>query len=157
MAYLELQESDMQVKIKITDERAKRFIPQYATPGSACFDLHALVNMEEIVNPNGGREVFSTGLAFEVPKDHVMLIFSRSGMGKKHGVALPHSVGVVDSDYRDEVKVPLINHGFTPYHVSNGDRIAQAMIIPVEQVQFEVVEELSETERGLGGFGSTGA
>ena len=144
----------MKVKIKKTDERA--IIPQYVTPGSACFDLHAIIDLEEVIHPGGGREIFSTGLAFEIPSGHVMLMFSRSGMGKKHGVALSNCVGVIDSDYRDEVKVPLINHGFTPYHVSHGDRIAQAMVIPGDRVEFEEVEELSETERGLNGFGSSG-
>lgn len=135
--------------------------PQYATKGAACFDLHAV--LEDVghlrfgltVNP-GTSEIIRTGLAFEVPEGHVMLIFSRSGHSFKNGVRLSNSVGVLDADYRGECKVALQNDGHAKFKVAHGDRIAQAMIIPVPMVTMEEVDELSATERGTRGFGSTG-
>jgi dUTP pyrophosphatase len=100
---------------------------------------------------------YSTGLAFEVPEDHVMLVFSRSGHGFKSDVRLSNCVGVIDSDYRGELKVKLTcdKQGWG-LEINAGDRVAQGMIIPIEKVQFEEVKELSQTERGKNGFGSTG-
>lgn len=134
--------------------------PQYATRGAACFDLHAVLEVDHLqhglsVYPDKS-EVIRTGLAFEVPQGHVMLIFSRSGHGFKNGVRLSNSVGVIDSDYRGEVKVALHNDSDLTFKVAHGDRIAQAMIIPVPMVTLEEVDELSATERGTCGFGSTG-
>lgn len=134
--------------------------PQYATKGAACFDLHAVLEGYHLqhglsVYPDKS-EVIRTGLAFEVPQGHVMLIFSRSGHGFKNGVRLSNAVGVIDSDYRGEVKVALHNDSDLTFKVAHGDRIAQAMLIPVPVVTLEEVEELSTTERGTGGFGSTG-
>lgn len=145
----------MQVKIKKLHPEA--IIPTYATPGAACFDLYALSLMATYHIHQYSPEVITTGLAFEIPQDHVMLVFSRSGHGFNHGVRLANCVGVIDSDYRGEVKVKLTAD--TPdcgLHIKHGDRIAQAMIIPVEQAQFIVVDELSSTKRGTGGMGSTG-
>lgn len=145
----------MQVKIKKLHPDA--IIPTYATDGSGCFDMHALSLRATYLIHQYSPEVITTGLAFEIPQDHVMLVFSRSGHGFNHGVRLANCVGVIDSDYRGEVKVKLTAD--TPdcgLHIKHGDRIAQAMIIPVQQVIFEVVDELSSTERGAGGFGSTG-
>ena len=152
----------MQLKIKQLDYRAQ--LPVYATTGAACFDLHAIVTHDcmpdetplEDMPPNLPR-VIRTGLAFEIPEGYVMLVYSRSGHGFKNGVRLANCVGVIDSDYRGEVMVKLHNDSCFAFNVYNGDRIAQAMIIPVQQVQFELVEELSSTERGSGGMGSTGA
>lgn len=154
----------MQVKIKKMHPAAQ--LPEYATSGAACFDLRALVLTEHdsaCVNLSRNcARLFRTGLAFEVPEGHVMLVFSRSGHGFKNGVRLANCVGVIDSDYRGEVMVKLHNDGeFTPdsdNHMIffNGDRIAQAMIVPVQQVTFAEVEELSSTDRGAGGLGSTG-
>lgn len=139
----------MKINTKKLSEDA--VIPQYATKGSACFDLVASCN--GAVNPDF---IFSTGLAFEIPNNHVMLIFSRSGMGFKDGVRLANCVGVIDSDYRGEVKVKLTtDHNKKLY--SKGERIAQAMIIPYEQVEFVLTDQLVDTERGAGGFGSSGA
>ncbi len=139
----------MKVKVKKLTPSAK--LPTYATPGSACFDLHS-------VNVARDLKTYGTGLVFEVPEGHVMLIFSRSGHGYKHGVRLSNCVGVIDSDYRGEVTVKLHQDrdDVDPYYPIYDERIAQAMIIPVEQVQFELSDELSETVRGTGGFGSTG-
>ena len=143
------------VKVKKLHDDA--IAPSYATPGSACFDLHTV--QHGLVNDNivAGPIVFRTGLAFEIPKDHVMLVFSRSGHGFKHGIRLVNCVGVIDSDYRGEVMVGLIKDQEGVVEVKAGYRIAQAMIIPTLDVGFQIVKELSDTERGEGGFGSTGA
>ncbi|WP_210324883.1 dUTP diphosphatase [Microvirga alba] len=129
-------------------------MPEYATEGAACFDLQTL---EGSTVPAGGAAHFSTGLAFEVPAGHVMLVFSRSGHGFKHGVRLVNCVGVIDADYRGEVKVGLMNDGDADLVVNPGDRIAQAMILPVPKVFLVEADALNDTARGTGGFGSTGA
>lgn len=150
----------MNVKIKKLHPAAK--IPTYGTAGAACFDLYAQVNPDledrhvQEVHPQDAVS-FGTGVAIEVPEDHVMLIFSRSGHGWKNGVRLANCTGVIDSDYRGEIMAKLHNDSRDfALHVHDGDRIAQAMIIPVKQVTFEEVAELSSTERGVKGFGSTG-
>lgn len=135
------------------------YTPKYATVGSACFDLRALIGYGDhyySAIPPGGSRVIDTGLAFEVPQGYVMLVFSRSGHGFGHGVRLSNAVGVIDSDYRGEVKVALTNDGKNTFGVRNGERIAQAMVIPVQQVELIEVSELSDTARGTGGLGSTG-
>lgn len=153
--------------VKISKIHPGAIIPHYASGGAACFDLHAVIDMPHLRTeslsvrvPPGDSATFETGLAFEIPAGHVMLVFSRSGHGFKHNVRLGNCVGVIDSDYRGEVKVKLTcddligpNDGFVVRH---GDRIAQAMIMPVPTVQFVEVSTLSTTERGAGGFGSTG-
>lgn len=143
----------LNVKIKKTHEDA--IVPTYATPGAACFDLHALASGE--VGACGGTLSVRTGLAFEIPAGHVMLVYSRSGHGFKHGVRLVNGTGVIDSDYRGEVMVCLKNDGPEPLTVMHGDRIAQAMIVPIPQVELVEVDDLTDTKRGKGGFGSTGA
>lgn len=149
------------MKLKIKKLHPDAITPKYATPGSACFDLHAIMNPPEsaciMVNP-GTPAVFATGLAFEVPAGSVMLVFSRSGHGFKNDIRLANCVGVIDSDYRGEVRVKLTNDNTDGQSLvaTHGDRIAQAMVIPVEQVEFEEVDELDATERGAGGFGSSG-
>lgn len=142
----------MKVKIKLTHTSAK--IPTYGSDGAACFDLYAIDNHE--ISPAGGAKAIPTGLAFEIPQGHVMMVYSRSGHGFKNGVRLANATGVIDSDYRGEVMVKLTNDGNSWFDIKSGDRIAQAMIIPVEQVEFDAVDDLSDTERGTGGFGSTG-
>lgn len=146
----------MKLKVKMLHPDA--VMPKYATAGAACFDLHALGGTE-CVYP-GLPKTFRTGLSFEIPENHVMLIFSRSGHGFKNSTRLSNCVGVIDSDYRGEVSVKLscdssINDSFLL--VSQGDRIAQAMVIPFQKIEFEEVDELGSTERGTGGFGSTGS
>jgi len=151
------------MKLKIKKLHPDAVVPKYATAGAACFDLHALeCGWAGIVRDGGkvspvypGAATFRTGLSFEVPDGHAMLIFSRSGHGFKNDVRLSNCVGVIDSDYRGEVQVRLRSDD-TPMEVKAGDRIAQAIIIPFPQVEFEEVEDLSDTERGTGGFGSTG-
>jgi dUTP pyrophosphatase len=137
-------------------------LPTYATDGSACFDLYAdqVRNPEIVSNVSAGDPcVIDTGLALEIPAGWCMLIFSRSGHGFKDDVRLANCVGVIDSDYRGEVKVKLTKDGDGAgwLGVFHGDRIAQAMLVPTYRVGFKEVTELSDTARGTGGFGSTGA
>ena len=141
----------MNVKIKKLHKDA--IIPTYATPGSACFDIYAL--SDGFVSPNNPAAI-QTGLAFEIPEKHVMLVFSRSGHGFKNGIRLANCTGVIDSDYRGELMVKLASNGSGCLDIAYSERIAQAVIIPYEQVSFELVDELSSTERGVGGFGSSG-
>lgn len=138
------------LKYKKVNKDAKE--PIYATPGSACFDLYS-TNYGLV--PRNGSYVFNTGLAFDIPSSYVMLVFSRSGDGFKQGVRLANCTGVIDSDYRGEVKVKLRADEELKI-VTKGDRIAQAMLVPIPLVLFQEVEELSETIRGEEGFGSTG-
>lgn len=146
----------MKLKFKKLDARA--VVPTYATDGSGAFDLTALP-WEPFKRHEGDQNahIFRTGLAFEVPKGHVMLIFSRSGHGFQKAMRLSNCVGVIDSDYRGEVKVSLRCDGDVRGRLSAGDRIAQALIVKVPSIEFEEVDELSGTARGTGGFGSTGA
>ena len=145
----------MNLKIKILDKRA--MVPTFATEGAACFDLYAMNDENCVVEIcNRMPVIIRTGLAFEIPQGYAMMIYSRSGHGFKNDVRLANCVGVIDSDYRGEVKVKLTCDN-EDFYVSHGDRIAQAMIIPVPAIEgFLVSNELSETERGEGGFGSTG-
>lgn len=128
--------------------------PTYASDGAAAFDIYALE--DAFIQPASAKKI-RTGLAFEVPAGYVMHAYSRSGHGFKDGVRLVNCVGVIDCDYRGEVMVGLHNDGSKGYRVDKGDRIAQAIVQPVTRWTFEEVEELSETARGDGGFGSSGA
>ena len=143
----------MNVKIKKLHPLAMR--PTYGSPGAACFDMYAVLDDPIAVEPGSSR-VLNTGLAFEIPEGWCMKVYSRSGHGFNYDVSLSNSVGVIDSDYRGEVKVKLRNDSDMPFVVTTGDRIAQAEIVPAWQHDFAVVVDLSETERGEGGFGSTG-
>lgn len=133
-------------------------IPVFATEGAACFDLHAMIpsGLNTLVSKNFHRTL-RTGLAFEIPPGWAMLIFSRSGHGFMRDIRLANCVGVIDSDYRGEVMVKLVcDKVGSELVIECGDRIAQAMLIQVPRPALEAVEELSSTERGAGGFGSTG-
>ncbi len=144
----------MILKIKKLSEKAE--VPFRATAGSAGMDLKACIDEPIILNP-GERKLISTGLAISLESsDYVAYIFARSGLAVKLGITLSNCVGVIDSDYRGELKVGLINLSDVPYTVNNGERIAQLVISPVILPQIEVVDELDETERNTGGFGSTG-
>jgi dUTP pyrophosphatase len=141
------------LKIKVQKLDPDAIIPKYAKPDDAGFDLSAidegfLLPMERIL--------IGTGLVFEIPEGYEMQIRSRSGLAAKHGIAVLNAPGTVDAGYRGEVKVILINLGYEPFEIKKGDRIAQGVVKPVEQVEFELAEKLSETERGGNGFGSTG-
>ena len=149
----------MNLKIKAVSPKIGTDIPlpYYATPGSAAMDLHACVDAPVAI-PARGRAVIPTGIAIALPSpDYVALVFARSGLGIKHGVAPANCVGVIDSDYRGEILVGLQNSGDADFTVQPGDRIAQLMVVPVIQAQIEMADELDETQRGAGGFGSTGA
>ena len=148
----------MELKIKALSEKLGREIPlpRFATGGAACMDLCAC--MDESITLNAGeRHLVPTGIAIALPSaEYVALVFARSGLGIKKGVCLSNGVGVIDSDYRGEIGVGLVNLGDAPYTVQPGDRIAQLMVVPVVQPTLTVVDTLDETERGAGGFGSTG-
>lgn len=135
-------------------------LPAYETPGSAGADIRANLLPEDresgfTLDPMH-RAVVPTGLRVEIPQGFEMQIRPRSGLALKHGITLPNTPGTIDSDYRGPLGVALINLGAEPYVIHHGDRIAQMIIAPVIQVQFQVVEALSDTARGAGGFGSTG-
>lgn len=128
--------------------------PMYATKGAACFDLFAA----DVVKTEPNAVVYNTGLQFEIPQGHVMLLYSRSGHGFNKGITLANGTGVIDSDYRGDVMVKLVSNTCDLCEFPQvGERIAQAMILPVPLVGFFMTAKLSQTERGEGGFGSTGA
>ena len=130
-------------------------LPTYGTPEAAGADLYACLEENLVVEP--GETVFvPTGLALEVPKGCAGLVYARSSLACKQGLAPANKVGVIDSDYRGEIRVVLHNHGKTPQTISHGQRIAQLIITPVLTPAYEEAEELTDTGRGSGGFGSTG-
>lgn len=148
----------MELKIKALSPRIGADIPApfYASPGAAAMDLHACIDLPVTI-PAGGRAVIPTGIAIALPSaDFVALIYARSGLGVKYGVAPANCVGVIDSDYRGEIKVGLQNAGSEDYTVRPADRIAQMMIAPVIRAEVRMADELDGTARGEGGFGSTG-
>ena len=148
----------MKLKIKAVSDKIGKDIPYpfYATAGAAAMDLCACVDAPVEVAPRALVSI-PTGIAIALPSaEYVALVFARSGLGIKHGIALSNGVGVIDSDYRGEVQVGLTNLSHTPYTISPADRIAQLAVVPVVQVNPVPVENLDETERGSGGFGSTG-
>lgn len=148
----------MQVKIKQLSPHAK--MPTYATNGAGWFDLYSTNTVPMLVQEGWPVEV-GTGLAFEIPAGYGMFIMSRSGHGFKFDTRLANCVGCIDSDYRGEVKVKLTcdveREETMPMSIMPGDRIAQACILPIPKIEFILADELSETQRGQGGFGSTGA
>ena len=132
-------------------------LPAYETSGAAGMDLRAAVAEDApIVLKPGERAMAPTGLTIALPSGYEAQIRPRSGLAAKHGVTCLNSPGTIDADYRGEVKVILINHGDTPFVITRGERIAQIVISPVTQAAFEVVTQLDATDRGGGGFGSTG-
>ncbi|RVQ66982.1 dUTP diphosphatase [Croceicoccus ponticola] len=128
-------------------------LPAYASDGAAGMDV---VSAEERVLNPGDRAAVATGIAMAIPEGYEVQIRPRSGLALKHGITVPNTPGTIDSDYRGELKVILINHGVEPYKIRRGDRIAQAVLSPVVQASWLEVHELDETSRGEGGFGSTG-
>lgn len=148
----------MELKFKALNPKIGREIPlpQFATPGSAAMDLRACIDRPVTIRA-GERTVVPTGLAMALPSaDYVALLFARSGLGIRKGVCLSNGVGVIDSDYRGEIGVGLVNLSLEAYTVQPGDRIAQLMVVPVERPTVSLVEDLDDTSRGSGGFGSTG-
>lgn len=143
----------MKVNIKLLDERATPMT--YGTEYSAGADLYSLKGESITVEP-GQTVLVHTGIAMEIPEGTVGLIFARSGLATKKGLAPANKVGVIDADYRGEIMVALHNHSSVPATVEGGERIAQIAIVPFIKADFSVVDELSDTVRGAGGFGSTG-
>ena len=148
----------MNLKIKAVSPKIGTDIPFpfYASAGAAGMDLCACTDEPVTIAP---RQIASlpTGIAIALPSaNYVALVFARSGLGVKHGVALANGVGVIDSDYRGEIRVGLVNQSDVPYTIQPGNRVAQLAVMPVVQARLERVETLDETERGAGGFGSTG-
>lgn len=142
------------LKIKKLNEKAK--VPQRATGGSAGLDLCACIDAPLTLG-GGETAVIPTGIAIALPSaDYGAFVFARSGLAIKHGIGLLNSVGVIDSDYRGEIKVGVINQIAEPYTIEPGERIAQMVILPVSMMPVKEVEQLDETARGAGGFGSTG-
>jgi dUTP pyrophosphatase len=129
--------------------------PKRATPQSAGADLFACLE-SNITIKSGERHLVPTGIAAEIPAGFGGLIFPRSSLATKYGVSLSNCVGVVDADYRGEIKIPLINHSGKEYTIRPGDRLAQLVVMPIEFPDFEECESLSTSQRGAGGFGSTG-
>lgn len=148
-------EPDMAFDIKVKKVRENAIIPKIATSGSACADLYACIDKNICINP-GETAVIPIGIAISVPEGYGAFIFARSGLGIKSGIVPSNCVGVIDSDYRGEICVGLYNHSNKEYTVNPNDRIAQMAIIPVASVNYLECDELSETDRGAGGFGSTG-
>ena len=130
-------------------------LPTYATAQSAGLDLMAAVGANVTLEP-GARQLVATGLAIALPAGFEAQVRPRSGLALKHGITVLNSPGTIDADYRGEVQVLLINHGSRPFVIKRGDRIAQMVVAPVTQIAWTIVEQLDETERGSGGYGSTG-
>ena len=148
--------SDEQVTLKVKRLPHCKDLPKYATPGSAGMDLTAAIDAPYTLNA-GDRYAMPTGIIIEIPENYEGQVRPRSGLAFKAGISLTNCVGTIDSDYRGEVKVLLINHGHAAYTFEPGERIAQLLVTPVPRVNIVEVEELTETaERGAGGFGSTG-
>jgi dUTP pyrophosphatase len=144
------------LQVKILDERMRDQLPAYGTPGSAGLDLRACIDATIEIAP-GQTVLVPTGLAIfvEDPR-YAAFILPRSGLGHKHGIVLGNLVGLIDSDYQGQLMVSTWNRGATPFKLEPMERLAQLVVMPVQQVQLKVVEEFTESSRGTGGFGSTG-
>lgn len=146
------------IQLKILDPRLGREfpLPDYATPGSAGMDMRACIDQALVLEP-GQTELIPTGMAIHIDDQGLAaVLLPRSGLGHKHGIVLGNLTGLIDSDYQGQVYVSCWNRGAHPFTIEPGDRIAQMVIVPVVQARFEVVEEFSDSQRGTGGFGSTG-
>jgi dUTP pyrophosphatase len=141
------------VEVKRLPHGAGLPLPAYATTGAAGMDV---VSAEAVTIAPGGRHAVATGLALAIPQGYEIQVRPRSGLALKHGITVPNTPGTIDSDYRGELKVILINLGDEPFAIQRGDRVAQLVLAPVVQAVWDEVAELDATERGEGGFGSTG-
>ena len=142
------------MKVKIVKNNPFK-LPTYETKGSAGVDLRAYVEKLVVLKPLE-RALISTGIFIELPEGYEAQVRARSGLAIKHGISLVNGIGTIDSDYRGEIKIILINLGSKEFTINNGDRIAQMVFIKHEQADFQLVQELGGTERGTGGFGHTG-
>jgi len=146
----------LNVDIKILDERIRESMPDYATPGSAGLDLRACTDAPQTIKP-GETILIPTGMAMHIDNTYyAALILPRSGLGHKHGIVLGNLVGLIDSDYQGQLFISCWNRGTEPFELNPMERIAQLVIVPVVQADFHIVDEFNETDRGEGGFGSTG-
>lgn len=146
----------MNVDVKILDPRLHDHPPAYATPGSAGLDLRAAIDADLLIQP-GETHLVPTGLAIHLADPgYAAIILPRSGLGHKHGIVLGNLVGLIDSDYQGQLFVSVWNRSDAPFNLAPLERMAQLVIVPVVQAQFNVVEEFTASERGEGGFGSTG-
>jgi len=146
----------MQVDVKILDARLHASMPSYATPGSAGLDLRACLDAPLVLAPNAWQLV-PTGMALHLADPaYAALILPRSGLGHKHGIVLGNLVGLIDSDYQGQLMVSAWNRSPTPFTIEPMERIAQLVIVPVVQAQFRLVDSFVASERGEGGYGSTG-
>jgi dUTP pyrophosphatase len=143
------------IKIQINKLSNEVSIPKYETPGSSGMDLAAYIEAVIIINP-GDKALIPTGFSLSIPQGYEVQIRPRSGLAAKKGITVLNTPGTIDSDYRGEIKVILINLSKDKFTIKNGDRIAQMVVCPVIQARLEEVQELSDTARGTGGFGSTG-
>jgi len=144
------------VKLKIKKlTHYKGELPAYQSPLASGFDVRAQLDKPVMLEP-GDRAMIATGLSFEISPGYEIQARPRSGLAAKHGISVVNTPGTIDADYRGEVKIILINLGLEPFEIKDQERIAQLVLAPVVQAHFEISEELSETQRGAGGFGSTG-
>lgn len=144
------------IDVKILDPRMKEQMPAYATSGSAGLDLRACIDQPLVLEP-GATHLIPTGLAIHIgDPNYAAVILPRSGMGHKHGIVLGNLVGLIDSDYQGQLMVSTWNRGITAFTLNPMERLAQLVIVPVLQVGFNIVDEFNQSERGAGGFGSTG-
>ena len=144
------------LEVKILDERIRGMLPHYGSAGAAGLDLRACVDRELILGP-GESQLVSSGIAIHVADPgHAAVILPRSGLGAKNGIVLGNLVGLIDSDYQGPLMISVWNRGKSAFTIQPLDRIAQMIVVPVVQVEFEVVEEFAASARGAGGFGSTG-
>lgn len=146
----------MKLDVKILDARMRDFLPAYATPGSAGLDLRACIDEPLVIAP-GQTSLVPTGLAIHLgDPGYAAVILPRSGLGHKHGVVLGNLVGLIDSDYQGQLMISTWNRGDTAFTLNPMERLAQMVIVPVVQAELNIVDEFEESERGAGGFGSTG-
>ena len=143
------------VKILIKKTNRKVITPKYKTDGSSGVDLSAFLDKEVVIKPNSS-ELIPTGLQVAIPEELEIQIRPRSGLAAKENIGVLNSPGTIDSDYRGELKIILFNHSNEDFKISNGDRIAQMVLVPILKMEFEEVDSLPNTVRGQGGFGSTG-
>lgn len=146
---------NIKMKVNIKKLRKNAVIPVYGSDYAAGGDLYACLDQEVTIEP-GSTGFIGTGLAVEIPEGYAGLVYARSGLASKKGLAPANKVGVIDADYRGEIIVALYNHSKETAVIQSGERIAQMVVTPFLSVQYEEVEELSDTKRGTGGFGSTG-
>ena len=141
------------IEVKIITKTGE--VPSYETDGASGMDLRANLSEPVVLKP-GERRLIETGLFVEIPKGYEGQIRARSGLAIKHGITLINGVGTIDSDYRGELKIPLVNLGQEEFEIKNGDRIAQIVVAKYTKVAWKIQEDLSKTDRGTGGFGHTG-